>query len=158
MELISSWEQGGFLEDAAILKGRRKQEIRTSSCSTYSSSASTIRNTRLKILTSFKRSNIQLRGKSLSHQFRFRMLSACGELMYCSTICFHRRRQSQPRKKLWTFFILAMSGSSLSLSYSDGKLKNDMDEVKRKNSVSYLFRLRYCFWGITLHSFFRVKS
>ena len=80
--------------------------------------------------------------------------------MYCSTICFHRRRQSQPRKKLWTFFILAMSGSSLSLSYSDGKLKSGgMDDVKRiKNSVSYLFRPRYCFCGITLHSFFRVKS
>lgn len=86
------------------------------------------------------------------------MLSACGELMYCSTICFHRRRQSQPRKKLWTFFILAMSGSSLSLSYSDGKLKSGMDEVKRIHSVYYLFRPRYCFWGITLHSFFRVKS
>ena len=47
-----------------------------------------------------------------THQFLFLMLSACGDLMYSSTICFHRLLQSQPRKKLWTFLILAMSGSS----------------------------------------------
>ena len=47
MELMSSCEQGGFLELAAILKGRRKHEIKISNCSTYSSSASTIRNTKL---------------------------------------------------------------------------------------------------------------
>ena len=41
--------------------------------------------------------------------FRLRILSACGLLMYCSTICFHRRRQSQPRKKLWTFLIFCIS-------------------------------------------------
>ena len=48
MELMSSWEQGGFLDEAAILNGRRKHEIRISNCSTYSSSASTILNTKLK--------------------------------------------------------------------------------------------------------------
>ena len=55
MELMSSWEQGGALEEAAILKGRRKQEMRISSCSTYSSSASTMRNTRLKWQTEISR-------------------------------------------------------------------------------------------------------
>lgn len=29
MELTSSWEHGGRFEDAAILKGRRKQETKT---------------------------------------------------------------------------------------------------------------------------------
>ena len=48
MELMSSWEQGGALEEAAILNGRRKQEMSISSCSTYSSSASTMRKTRLR--------------------------------------------------------------------------------------------------------------
>ena len=107
----------------------------------------------------------------LTYQFLFLMLSACGDLMYSSTICFHLRLksavvfryhlgsresiifgkrlrskihatfyrhictsrgsslipssvnseydlqvrfdlQSQPRKKLWTFLILARSGSS----------------------------------------------
>lgn len=48
MEFTSSWEHGGFLELAAILKGRRKQETKTSICSMYSSSDSTIRNTKLK--------------------------------------------------------------------------------------------------------------
>ena len=47
MELRSSWEQGGFFDDAAILNGLRKHETNTSNCSTYSSSASTIRNTKL---------------------------------------------------------------------------------------------------------------
>ena len=47
IELISSWVQGGFLLLAAILKGLRKHEMRISSCSTYSSSASTMRNTKL---------------------------------------------------------------------------------------------------------------
>ena len=47
MELMSSCEHGGLFEEAAILKGLRKQEMRISSCSTYSSSASTIRNTKL---------------------------------------------------------------------------------------------------------------
>ena len=36
--------------------------------------------------------------------------------MYSSTICFQRLRQSQPRKKLWTFLIFPMSGSSSSSS------------------------------------------
>lgn len=49
-----------------------------------------------------------------AHQFLFLILSACGDRIYSSTICFHRRRQSQPRKKLWTFLILAKSGSSCS--------------------------------------------
>lgn len=48
MELMSSWVHGGFLLLAAILKGLKKQDIKISSCSTYSSSASTIRNTKLK--------------------------------------------------------------------------------------------------------------
>ena len=54
----------------------------------------------------------------LSYQFLLRILSACGERMYSSTICFHLRRQSQPLKKLWTFLILAMSGSSSSSLFS----------------------------------------
>ena len=66
------------------------------------------------------------------------MLSAWGELIYCSTICFQRRRHSQPRKKLWTFFILAMSGSSFSLSYSDGKLRCGMDDEFKENTFSGL--------------------
>lgn len=107
IELTSSWEHGGRFDDAAILNGRRKHDTSTcgcgkgmnderkfcegkftSSCSRYSSSASTMLNTRL---------------------FRFRMLSACGDLMYSSTICFHRRRHSQPRKKLCTFLIFRSS-------------------------------------------------
>lgn len=48
IELTSSWVQGGFCELAAILIGRRKQEMSRCSCSTYSSSASTIRKTRLR--------------------------------------------------------------------------------------------------------------
>jgi hypothetical protein len=51
MEFTSSWEHGGFLELAAILKGLKKQDTKTSSCSMYSSSASTIRNTKLKTKT-----------------------------------------------------------------------------------------------------------
>jgi hypothetical protein len=47
IELTSSCVQGGFWLEAAILKGLRKQEMRSCSCSMYSSSASTIRNTRL---------------------------------------------------------------------------------------------------------------
>jgi hypothetical protein len=68
----------------------------TSSCSKYSSSASTIEKTRL---------------------FLFRMLSACGDLMYSSTICFHRRRHSHPRKKLWTFLIFRNSIESCTESH-----------------------------------------
>jgi len=49
MEFTSSWEHGGFLELAAILKGLKKQDTKTSNCSIYSSSDSTIRNTKLKI-------------------------------------------------------------------------------------------------------------
>lgn len=44
-----------------------------------------------------------------NYLFRLRMLSACGLLMYCSTICFQRRRHSQPLKKLWTFLIFCIS-------------------------------------------------
>lgn len=43
---------------------------------------------------------------------RFRMLSACGDLMYSSTICFQRRLHSQPRKKLCTFLIFRSSAES----------------------------------------------
>lgn len=49
--------------------------------------------------------------------FRFRMLSACGDLMYSSTICFQRRRHSQPRKKLWTFLIFRSSTESWTSSH-----------------------------------------
>ena len=34
---------------------------------------------------------------SLTHQFLFRMLSACGDRMYSSTICFHRLLQAEKR-------------------------------------------------------------
>lgn len=44
-----------------------------------------------------------------NYLFRLRMLSACGLLMYCSTICFQRRRHSQPLKKLWTFLTFCIS-------------------------------------------------
>lgn len=47
-----------------------------------------------------------------THLFLLRMLSAWGERMYSSTICFQRRRQSHPRKKLWTFFIFLISSES----------------------------------------------
>jgi hypothetical protein len=81
MELTSSWVSGGFLELAAMRRGRRKTDTRALSCFTYSSSHSTIPKMML---------------------FLLRMLSAWSERMYSSTICFHRRRHSQPRKKLCT--------------------------------------------------------
>lgn len=81
-----------------------------------------------------------------TYQFRFLILSACGDLMYSSTICFHLLRQSQPRKKLWTFLIFAMSGSSqLSIEFflSPSRLLcRDLDDI----------------WGIRRHSFFRANS
>ena len=58
IELMSSCVQGGFLLLAAILKGLRKHEIRISNCSTYSSSASTIRNTKLKLELNCKRRHL----------------------------------------------------------------------------------------------------
>lgn len=73
----------------------------TSSCSKYSSSASTMLNTKL---------------------FRFLMLSAWGDLMYSSTICFHRLRHSQPRKKLWTFLIFRSSTESSAVSHRPDRL------------------------------------
>ena len=48
IELTSSWLHGGSFEEADILNGLRKPVTKMFSCSTYSSSASTIRNTRLK--------------------------------------------------------------------------------------------------------------
>lgn len=72
----------------------------TSSCSKYSSSASTMLNTKL---------------------FRFLILSACGDLMYSSTICFHRRRHNHPRKKLWTFLIFLSSIESSTDSHKPDK-------------------------------------
>lgn len=48
MLFTSSWLQGGFFELAAILKGLKKQLTNISICSVYSSSASTIWNTKLK--------------------------------------------------------------------------------------------------------------
>ena len=44
--------------------------------------------------------------------FLLRMLSACGDLMYSSTITFHRWRHSQPRKNPWTLRIFFKSSSS----------------------------------------------
>ncbi len=81
-ELTSSWVIGGFLELAAILRGRRKTVTRAESCLTYSSSHSTIPKTIL---------------------LRLRILSAWSERMYSSTICFHRLRHNHPRKKLCTW-------------------------------------------------------
>ena len=69
----------------------------------------------------------------LSYQFLLRILSACGERMYSSTICFHLRRQSQPLKKLWTFLILAMSGSSSSSLFSP---------LKSIRLMSFQFRMK----------------
>lgn len=77
----------------------------TSSCSRYSSSASTIEKTKL---------------------LRFLMLSACGDLMYSSTICFHRRRHSQPRKKLWTFLIFFSSAESADDSQSAARFETSL--------------------------------
>ena len=71
------------------------------------------------------------------------MLSACGERMYSSTICFQRRRHSQPRKKLWTFLILAISGSSSS------------SEVSPRSWLAFVVRDT---WGKSLHSFFKANS
>lgn len=48
IEFTSSCEHGGFFELAAILNGLKKHDTRTSICSIYSSSASTIRKTKLK--------------------------------------------------------------------------------------------------------------
>ena len=58
IELMSSCVQGGFLLLAAILKGLRKHEISISNCSTYSSSASTIRNTKLKLELNYQRRHL----------------------------------------------------------------------------------------------------
>lgn len=54
IELISSCEQGGFCEQTAIRSGRKKHETTISNCLRYSSSSSTIRNTKLKTPTRFK--------------------------------------------------------------------------------------------------------
>ena len=70
MELMSSCEQGGAFEEAAILKGRRKQEMRISSCSTYSSSASTIRNTRLTVRQRLLVSNQQILSRKSNYTGR----------------------------------------------------------------------------------------
>ena len=102
IELTSSCEQGGRFELAAILNGRKKQATKTSNCSRYSSSASTMLKTRL---------------------FLFLMLSAWGDLMYSSTICFQRRRHSQPRKKLWTFLIFLSSMESWTEAHKPGKFE-----------------------------------
>lgn len=72
----------------------------TSSCSKYSSSASTMLKTKL---------------------FLFLILSACGDFMYSSTICFHRRLHSQPRKKLWTFLIFRSSIESSTDSHNPAR-------------------------------------
>ena len=71
------------------------------------------------------------------------MLSACGERIYSSTICFQRRRHSQPRKKLWTFLILAISGSSSS------------SEVSPRSWLAFVVRDT---WGKSRHSFCKTKS
>ena len=81
MELTSSCVTGGFLELAAMRSGRRKQVTKQDSWRLYSSSHSTMENT---------------------IEFLLRMLSAWGDRMYSSTICFHRLRHNQPRKKLCT--------------------------------------------------------
>lgn len=52
---------------------------------------------------------MNLNENKILYLFLLRILSACGLLIYCSTICFHLRRQSQPRKKLCTFFIFSIS-------------------------------------------------
>uniref|UniRef100_A0A1I8IAY9 Sema domain-containing protein n=1 Tax=Macrostomum lignano TaxID=282301 RepID=A0A1I8IAY9_9PLAT len=90
-EFTSSWVMMGFLAEAAIRQGRRKQDTRTLICCTYSSSHSTSPNTM---------------------PFRFRMCSACSERMYSSTICFHRRRHSQPRKNDCTCSMTSKSSRS----------------------------------------------
>lgn len=131
MELTSSCEQGGFFEEAAILNGLKKQETRTSICSMYSSSASTIRKTRL---------------------FLFRMLSAWGDFMYCSTICFQRRRQSHPRKKLCTFLIFRNSIESCS-TWAKGP------ETVEVDVPWFDVKLLVDWWaGIGFHSFFKANS
>lgn len=131
IELTSSWEHGGFFDEAAILNGLKKQETKTSICSMYSSSASTIRNTRL---------------------FRFLMLSAWGLLMYCSTICFQRLRQSHPLKKLCTFLIFLNSIESCS-TWVNGPDTVDVD-------VPWFdVKLLVDWWvGIGFHSFFKANN
>ena len=109
MELRSSWEQGGFLEDAAILKGLRKHDTNISNWSTYSSSASTIRNTRLCMYENVWMNNEYvyyrkdvLKTYLIKYLFLFRILSAWGDLMYWSTICFHRRLMLTKWNKICT--------------------------------------------------------
>lgn len=57
---------------------------------------------------------------SNNYLFRLRILSACGLLMYCSTICFQRRRHSQPLKKLWTFLTFCISIEPSEMSRNPG--------------------------------------
>ena len=62
------------------------------------------------------------------------MFSACGELIYSITICFHRLLQSHPRKKLCTFLIFLIS----SLSSSRLKLLFGVNLHSRFNVHNYI--------------------
>jgi hypothetical protein len=86
--------------------------------------------------------------------FRLRMLSAWGDLMYCSTICFQRLRQSQPLKKLCTFLIFRSSSVSWQLVAVDAPEPPALAWEFRP-----LVRLALVLYeGTGRHSFFRAHS
>ena len=90
-------------------------------------------------LTSLRRKRSIQEGCQSVYLFRLRMLSACGDLMYSSTICFHRLRHSHPRKKLCTFFILRISSdSSPSSDCWCGKIRQSFFRVHNWNKRSML--------------------
>lgn len=124
IELTSSWVMGGFFELAAMRSGRRNTETRVDSCFTYSSSHSTMPNTML---------------------FLLRMLSAWSERMYSSTICFQRRRHSQPRKKLWT--------CKKTVSYYTWQPQQTMHQVDHMSLFEdFLWQLRTNSWFILINN------
>lgn len=74
--------------------------------------------------------------KRCTRLFLFRMLSAWGLLMYCSTICFHRLLHSQPLKKLCTFLILRISIESWILNVAGSEnMKLSLDCLREYETV-----------------------
>lgn len=160
IEFTSSWLQGGFWLLAAILKGRRKQLTISCSCSRYSSSASTIRKTRLQKKRKLLAKIINNKNKKY-YLFRFRIFSACGELMYSLTILFHRRLQSQPRKKDCTFLIFWMSSDSSSSSSPPdafGSPSLPSSSFRPPPMFPFASRAALFAFGVSRHSRLRVQS
>lgn len=106
---------------------------------------------------------LRIKMAEASYLFRFLMLSACGLLMYCSTICFHRRRHSQPLKKLCTFLILRSSTDSSWVRWGAAPVEVvGMDGSVEESAAasSSLLTLSAEFWadGIGRHSFFSAHN